>query len=158
MGRPPVVVGERKATNRNRDGSRKSSIYRDPQIVNPGNIIHGKVGRGQLGWKDAHLNEALFPQWLADFFVRSFCPQGGVVLDPFSGSGTTVAAAVAAGRNGIGFDLRGDQVWLAETRLLGLTVQQRIEGQPTAIMSGHDLAATECSIRNAYYVAHHACV
>lgn len=133
MGKQPVVRGDRKATNRNKDGSRKSATYKDPDKTNPGNIIHGKVGAGQLGWKDAHLNEAPFPQWLANFFVRSFCPEGGMVLDPFSGSGTTVAAAVAAGRNGIGYDLRQDQVWLGETRLLGLTVAQRKEGQRTLV-------------------------
>ena len=129
MGKPPVVTGDRKATNRNKDGSRKSATYKDPDVTNPGNIIHGKVGAGQLGWKDAHLNEAPFPQWLANFFVQTFCPEGGTVLDPFSGSGTTVAAAVAAGRNGIGYDVREDQVWLGETRLLGLTVAERKDGQ-----------------------------
>lgn len=129
MGGTPVVKGNRVATNRKKDGSRKSCTYKDPEKTNPGNIIHGKVGAGQLGWKDAHLNEAPFPQWLANFFVRSFCPVGGTVLDPFSGSGTTVAAAVAAGRNGIGFDIREDQVWLGETRLQGLTVAQRKGGQ-----------------------------
>ncbi len=129
MGKPPVVTGDRKATNRNKDGSRKDCTYKDPDIANPGNIITGKVGSGQLGWKDAHLNEAPFPQWLAEFFIKSFCPPGGTVLDPFSGSGTTVAAAVSCGRNGIGMDIRDDQVWLGETRLLGLTVTERKEGQ-----------------------------
>jgi len=129
MGKPPVVTGDRKATNRNKDGSRKDCTYKDPDIANPGNVIHGMVGSGQLGWKDAHLNEAPFPQWLAEFFIRSFCPVGGTVLDRFSGSGTTVAAAVACGRNGIGYDIRDDQVWLGETRLMGLSVSQRKEGQ-----------------------------
>lgn len=129
MGKQPVVRGDRKATNRNKDGSRKSCTYKDPEKVNPGNVIHGKVGAGQLGWKDAHLNEAPFPQWLAEFFIRSFCPPDGIVLDPFSGSGTTVAAAVSTGRNGIGYDIRQDQVWLGETRLMGLTVKERSGGQ-----------------------------
>jgi len=129
MGTKPVIKGDRAATNRKKDGSRKQNIYKDPDMVNPGNIISGKVGSGQLGWKDAHENEAPFPQWLATFFVRSFCPPGGTVLDPFSGSGTTVAAAVACGRNGIGRDIRADQVWLGETRLLGLTVNERKSGQ-----------------------------
>lgn len=133
MGKPPVVTGDRKATNRNKDGSRKDCTYKDPDIANPGNVIHGKVGSGQLGWRDAHLNEAPFPQWLAEFFIKSFCPPGGTVLDPFSGSGTTVAAAVACGRNGIGYDIREDQVWLGETRLMGLSVSQRKEGQQLLI-------------------------
>jgi DNA modification methylase len=34
------------------------------------------------------------------------CPQGGVVLDPFVGSGTTMIAALARGSRAIGVDLK----------------------------------------------------
>jgi hypothetical protein len=129
MGLPSEYYQPRTATNRNRDGSRKNVTYHDPEIANPGNVISGLVGCGGLGWPDAHENEAPFPEWLAEFFVKSFCPPGGWVLDPFSGSGTTVAMAVKNGRNGVGLDIRADQVWLAETRLLGLSVSERKQGQ-----------------------------
>lgn len=72
-----------------------------------------------MGANEAHNNEAPFPQQLAEFFVRSFCPPDGVVLDPFSGSGTTAAAAIANGRRAIGIDIRQDQIDLARIRLLG---------------------------------------
>lgn len=129
MGSVPKQNKPRQATNRNRDGTRKEATYYDPEICNPGNVIEGLVGSGGLGWPDAHINEAPFPEWLAEFFVRSFCPPGGRVLDPFSGSGTTVAVAVRHGRHGTGVDLRESQVWLGETRLMGLTVSQRKQGQ-----------------------------
>lgn len=129
MGQKPKYKSPRTATNRNKNGDRKAAIYRDPDVSNPGNVIKLTVGNGHLGWDGAHENEAPFPQELADFFVRSFCPPGGVVLDCFSGSGTTVAAAVAAGRNGIGVDLRASQCWLGETRLIGLSVSERRNGQ-----------------------------
>lgn len=129
MGQKPKQNKPRQATNRNKDGSRKNCTYFDPDISNPGNVITGRVGSGGIGWKDAHLNEAPFPEWLAEFFVCSFCPPGGNVLDPFSGSGTTVAVAVRKGRNAVGLDIRDSQLWLGETRLIGLTVSERKKGQ-----------------------------
>ena len=129
MGTRPIYKSPRTATNRGKDGKRKSVVYNDPDLVNPGNVIYGLVGKGHLGWEDAHENEAPFPQWLAEFHVRCFCPPSGRVLDPFSGSGTTVAAAVRNGRNAIGMDIRESQVRLGETRLMGLTVSERNCGQ-----------------------------
>ena len=129
MGSPPKQNKPRQATNRHKDGTRKDTTYNDPDICNPGNIVKGLVGSGGLGWQDAHQNEAPFPEWLAEFFIKSFCPPGGLVLDPFSGSGTTVSVAVKNGRSGVGVDKRQSQLWLGETRLLGLTVDQRKNGQ-----------------------------
>ena len=129
MGQPPKQNVPRVATNRNKDGSRKQAVYVDPEVCNPGNVISGIVGSGGMGWRDATKNEAPFPEWLAEFFIKSFCPAGGLVLDPFSGSGTTVSMAVKHGRNAVGIDARESQVWLGETRLLGMTVAQRQNGQ-----------------------------
>lgn len=129
MGSKPKYKSPRTATNRGKDGVRKSVVYNDPDISNPGNIISGLVGKGHLGWDDAHRNEAPYPQWLAEFFVSCFCPPGGKVFDGFSGSGTTVAAAVKLGRSAVGMDLRQSQVELGETRLMGLTVSERNRGQ-----------------------------
>jgi DNA modification methylase len=66
-----------------------------------------------------HENEAPFPEALAEFFVRSFCPPGGTVLDPFSGSGTTTAVALRHGRRAIGIDVRQSQIDLVAKRLAG---------------------------------------
>lgn len=95
----------------------KGSPASQPAIANPGNIIHCNVGGGAMGSLHAHTNEAPFPQALAEFFVLSFCPPTGLVIDPFSGSGTTVAAAVAYGRRGLGFDIRQSQCELGRKRL-----------------------------------------
>jgi site-specific DNA-methyltransferase (adenine-specific)/site-specific DNA-methyltransferase (cytosine-N4-specific) len=133
MGSAPKQNKPRVATNRFKDGTRKNVTYIDPDIANPGNVIEGLVGSGGMGWKDATKNEAPFPEWLAEFFIRSFCPPGGSVLDPFSGSGTTVAMAVRHGRNAVGLDVRPSQVWLGETRLMGLSVSEREGGQKVLI-------------------------
>jgi len=91
--------------------------YNPPRLANPGNVIRCNVGGGQMGSRLSHSNEAPFPLALAEFFVRSFCPPGGITLDPFCGSGTTGAAAVKAGREFIGIDVRASQVALTYRRL-----------------------------------------
>lgn len=53
--------------------------------------------------KDSHA--AVFPEELLRIPILATCPEGGIVLDPFSGTGSTVAAAVKLGRRGIGIDL-----------------------------------------------------
>lgn len=57
------------------------------------------------------------PRVLMEKLVRAFCPAGGTVLDPTCGSGTTLVAAVAAGRGAIGFDGNSDAVIVAKRRL-----------------------------------------
>jgi site-specific DNA-methyltransferase (adenine-specific)/site-specific DNA-methyltransferase (cytosine-N4-specific) len=42
---------------------------------------------------------AVFPVDLPLFFIKLLCPEGGLVVDPFAGSGTTGIAALASGRN-----------------------------------------------------------
>lgn len=99
------------------DGIMRTQGYNPPAKANPGNVVHCKVGGGRLGSKLAHENEAPFPESLAEFFVRSFCPPGGWVLDPFCGSGTTLAVALKHGRSGIGIDVRESQIALTQRRL-----------------------------------------
>lgn len=105
---------------RSRNGSRvwDSNGYIPPEIANPGNLIDtGAAGGGNTGHQMAHENEAPYPEDLAKHFVLSLCPPGGTVLDPFSGSGTTVSVAEQHGRIGIGFDLRRSQAEIARRRI-----------------------------------------
>ncbi len=48
---------------------------------------------------------AMFPPELPNYFIQRFTSPGDVVLDPFSGRGTTPVQACALGRYGIGNDL-----------------------------------------------------
>lgn len=100
------------------DARVKKAVYRPPAKANPGNIIDcGPCGGGRIGDRIAHENEAPFPEKLAEFFVRSFCPPGGTVLDIFGGSGTTAKAALMHGRNAISVDIRKCQTALTKKRL-----------------------------------------
>ncbi|MFH1081603.1 MAG: DNA methyltransferase [Pseudomonadota bacterium] len=57
------------------------------------------------------------PVALLDRIIRSSCPEGGVVLDPFCGCGTTIAAAQALGRPWIGIDITHLAITLIKQRL-----------------------------------------
>lgn len=50
---------------------------------------------------------------LAKRCVLAGCKPGGVVLDPFSGSGTTGMVAVQAGRKYVGIELSADNLDLS---------------------------------------------
>jgi hypothetical protein len=132
MGHPPkwkpggdmsnrLRTGERVSVvtrNRTKAGKRERRGYFLPKIANPGNVIDcGVGGGGNIGDKLAHENEAPFPESLVEFFIKSFCPPGGIVLDPFCGSGTTCAVADRFGRKWIGIDKRQSQVELSEKRI-----------------------------------------
>ncbi|MDR1984284.1 MAG: site-specific DNA-methyltransferase [Prevotellaceae bacterium] len=65
--------------------------------------------------KDAHY--AVFPEELLVNPVKATCPENGIVLDPFSGTGSTVITAVKLGRRGIGIDLSEYYTNLAKQRI-----------------------------------------
>jgi site-specific DNA-methyltransferase (adenine-specific) len=100
--------GDKTLQSRPREGAEKT---------NPGNVIQCTTGGHQMGSDLAHGNEAPYPEKLAAFFVRSFCPPGGIVYDPFSGSGTTAAVCVQHGRGFIVSDIRKSQVQLTLRRI-----------------------------------------
>ena len=66
-------------------------------------------------YKGAHF--ATFPPNLIRPCVLAGAPFGGVVLDPFLGSGTTAAVAVSEGRHAIGCELNPEYVALAQQRI-----------------------------------------
>lgn len=65
---------------------------------------------------------ATFPPALVEPCVKAGCPVGGVVLDPFMGSGTVAAVAASLGRRYVGFELNPDYIELANARLRGVTM------------------------------------
>ena len=66
-------------------------------------------------YKGAHF--ATFPKDLIQPCIMAGAPEGGTVLDPFAGSGTTLAVAVENNRRGVGIELNPDYVKLAFSRL-----------------------------------------
>jgi site-specific DNA-methyltransferase (adenine-specific) len=60
---------------------------------------------------------AVMPSNLVEPCIKAGCPEGGTVLDPFAGSGTTLAVAAELGRNAIGCELNPEYIALAERRI-----------------------------------------
>jgi site-specific DNA-methyltransferase (adenine-specific) len=65
-------------------------------------------------FKEAHF--ATFPPDLIEPMILAGCPEGGIVLDPFIGSGTMARVAVEHRRRYIGIDLNTQYVEMAEKR------------------------------------------
>ncbi len=75
-------------------------------------------------FKEAHF--AVFPPALIEPCILAGCPEGGVVLDPFMGSGTTGMVAAMHQRNFIGFELNPEYCKMAEKRIEPYLMQQTI--------------------------------
>jgi len=85
-------------------------------------------------FKGAHF--ATFPPQLIEPCVLAGSPVGGMVLDPFAGSGTTLGVAVKHGRNAIGIELNSEYAELIPKRvsqIVGHLVQadEQIPHTPT---------------------------
>lgn len=66
-------------------------------------------------YKDAHF--ATFPQELIIDCIKAGCPEGGIILDPFMGAGTTALVAKKLKRNYIGIELNEKYIAIANKRL-----------------------------------------
>lgn len=79
--------------------------------VLPSNVISLAV----VGKNKGH--PAVFPVDLPLFFIKLLSPEGGLVVDPFGGSGTTGVAALSIGRRSVVIDNNADYVQETLTRL-----------------------------------------
>lgn len=79
---------------------------------------------------------APYPVELAYRLIRMFSFTGDTVLDPFLGSGTTIQAAIRAGRNSIGVEAEHQYVALAHRRLAHLPFGVTLEVDDAARRQG----------------------
>ena len=113
-------------TDRIRDESRVGSGFgknisnwlgRD--MVYPNNVLHTSTECSNKS------HSATFPVGLPSWFIKLFTKAEDVVLDPFVGSGSTLAAAVELGRHYIGIDINTKYVELSEERVQDKPVRLR---------------------------------
>jgi DNA modification methylase len=88
------------------------------------------------------------PQALLERIIEASSEQGDVVLDPFCGCGTTVAAAQALGRRWIGIDITHLAIGLIKHRLAdtygaAITDTYKVIGEPRDVDGARELAATD---------------
>lgn len=84
--------------------------------ADPGNVITVAQSYNQH-YGPAGEHTAVMPEGLASFFIRACTLTGGVVIDPFAGSGTTSVVARRLGRRAGGVDVHQDHVLAAKQRL-----------------------------------------
>lgn len=109
-----------KNTNRLKNGELKetSDIKPVPEFSPRNNIWKYNVGKGfNSSDKESHEHPAIFPEQLAEDHILSWSNEGDIVLDPFSGSGTTCKMAKKNKRNYIGIDISEEYCALAESIL-----------------------------------------
>lgn len=82
--------------------------------ADPGNVV--SVPQTYNQYKGV-AHTAAMPEGLAEFFVKAASPKGGVVIDPFAGSGTTIVVARRHGRSAGGFEIHEEFVTEAHRRI-----------------------------------------
>ena len=93
-------------------------------------ILYGAQGRRRIGGRrDAavirgfppvgakRLHPTEKPVGLLEYLIGKHCPPGGMVLDPFLGSGSTLLAAQRLGRRGVGVEIDGRYCRITADRL-----------------------------------------
>lgn len=66
------------------------------------------------------------PTALMRYFCRLITPPGGIILDPFCGSGSTGKAALLEGFDFIGIDLSPEYIAIAEARIAAVSRQEAL--------------------------------
>ena len=104
----PYAVSYRKRTIQpNKEGKNKRAVW----SVNT------------TSFKGAHF--AVYPPELIESPIDAGCPDDGVVLDPFFGSGTTAEVAIQQDKNWVGIDLNPEYVDISKKRLAPIIVEKK---------------------------------
>lgn len=116
---PQMEAGRPYKWNSRRTKGEASSIRQgrptpidNPGVRYPGSVLKFKQERG--------LHPTQKPVALVEWLVRTYTHEGGTVLDPTMGSGTTGVAALKAGRTFVGIERDEDHFATARRRLEGL--------------------------------------
>lgn len=101
----------------------------------------GAYNQGVADWQLEHINHAIHPEahppeyvwhkyWarkphnVVRQFIEHYCPPGGIVLDPFSGSGVTAIEAVRTGRLAVAVDINPIAIEILRATLLPVDIDE----------------------------------
>ncbi|KKL24858.1 hypothetical protein LCGC14_2411090, partial [marine sediment metagenome] len=95
-------------------------------------INYGEQGRNKRcvwkisprPFKEAHF--AVYPEELCETPIKAGCPEGGIVLDPFFGAGTTGLVALKQNKKFIGIELNPEYIEIAKKRLKPFLEQKKL--------------------------------
>lgn len=104
--------------------------------------------------KGVLVHPAKFPETMAQEFIEFFTKKGETVLDPMAGTGSTLVAALRAGRNSYGIELNpkyakiAQQIIADERSSLGAS----IENLKSEIVNGDALQTVNYQLPTVHYV------
>jgi adenine-specific DNA-methyltransferase len=134
-----VRVPQKYPGKRHYKGPRKGEYSGNPHGKNPSDVWDIPNVKAKHVEKTAH--PCQFPIALAQRLVRSLSPVGGLIFDPFSGSGTSGIAACLESRQFLGADTSAEFCEIAIDRysqLLAETLQYRPIDRPIQQPTGND--------------------
>lgn len=106
---------ENEAEKKNR---RQSAIFWEERNVFYSDIWLDIKGTGQsLNNRETRLRSAAYPFEVAYRLINMYSVKDDIILDPFAGTGTTLLAAMASGRNSLGYEIDAS---------LGETIQEQM--------------------------------
>lgn len=112
----PIRVPQKYPGKKYFKGPKAGQYSGNPKGKNPGDVwIFPNVKNNHV---EKTLHPCQFPIELVDRLILSMTRPGDLVLDPFSGVGSAVAAAVRHGRRGCGAEMLAEYVEIAEFRIL----------------------------------------
>ncbi len=104
--------------------------------------------------KGALVHPAKFPETMAREFIEFFTKRGGTVLDPMAGTGSTLIAALQAGRNSWGIELNPKYAQIAREFIdeERATLGREADGLVSKVITGDATCACELGLPPADYV------
>ena len=122
--------GVTKSSKRGAHNNKKTehtNTYTPPQAMYSDDNTYGDIGGASRFFycpkaskkdrENGNVHPTVKPTDLMAYLVRLVTPKGGVVLDPFMGSGSTGKAAVREGMNFIGIEREDEYMEIAKTRI-----------------------------------------
>jgi adenine-specific DNA-methyltransferase len=123
-------------------GPRKGQFSCNPKGKNPGDVW--EIPNVKAAHVEKVEHPCQFPVSLAERCVRAMSPAGGIVFDPYMGSGSTGIAAIMNGRRFVGAETSKAYADLAHERLASVhngTVRVRPIERPLYVANASDAVA-----------------
>jgi site-specific DNA-methyltransferase (adenine-specific) len=114
-----VAKAGKKERNAGLDGRpSKGKVFNgQSQDPAPSNEVDGSVNDKFSTAPQANFHPTVKPITLMGYLIKMVTPPGGVVLDPFLGSGSTACAAIVNGFDCIGIEQNKEYADIAEARI-----------------------------------------
>lgn len=111
----PIRLPQRYPGKKHHKGNKRGQFSGNPLGKNPGDVW--EIPQVKAGSVEKTDHPCQFPMGLVQGLVRALSPPGGLVFDPYLGSGTTGAAAVIEGRRFAGSEMNDEYHRLAIHRI-----------------------------------------